>query len=273
MKRTVWFGLVCALFAAPAMADLVSFVDSHPLAGVDGSPLTYGGTAAWSTDTTTAQLDPLASYSLLAGHATVSASQSGSPATLSHQLPRGIGVWDDPTEILPGFFVEGVEADEIDAHFAGQAEQIQIAFTSPYSINSIELRSLFNMNNLNQGTPTPPEWAAVDFYSNGTKYYTEYLEGQEALGTLNGVASVSYANPLVVDQLVFRIPLFSEILPLATWDPNVLASQPLDQPILWSDYAVAKLDVTPTVPVPGALMLAGFGAGLVATRLRRRRTV
>jgi len=246
------------------MAEIISFVD--PLTGVDD-------TTGWSADPSfaaVAHLNP--SYSLLGGNATVTGYEGGTPKDLSHVLPRGLGVWDEGTP--------PVEIDEIDnfgAAMGGGMERIEITFNgSPYIVNSIEVRSLFNSDadhpNTNYiGQPTPPEQAAIDFYLNNTLIHTEYLVGEDFLGNdaatpdglADGDASITYIDAYTVDRLVFRVPTSAD------FGTSVLIEE---DPYVFTDYAVAKLDVTPTsvpIPAPGAVFLALFGAGLVGLKHRK----
>jgi hypothetical protein len=238
-----------ALLASPAMAATISFVD--PLAGVDD-------TTGWSTDGNVVHL-ATSSASLLGGAATVSGSQDGLANDLSHTLTRGLGVWDDPS----GF--PGAEGDEID--LLGGVERITIDFKgAPYAINSVEVRSLFGDNNTDYfGNPTGvPEHAIVEFFRNGVSIHTENLVGTDQLGTLDGVASMSYSTPFVVDRLEFYDPI---VAPPQT-DPNDPTAPlgPVD-PNFYSDFAVAKLDVT-AVPEPTTLSLLAVGSAFFLTRRR-----
>jgi len=170
------------MIATPAMADMISFVDSHPLAGVDGTQLKYGGTLDWSTGDGVQQINN--SYELLSGTATVTGYIDGTYA-LSHRLTRGLGVW-------------GAENDEVDTKTVSRAERIVIDFTGlDYYVNSIEVRSLFIEA---QGT----EQGAVDFYLNDSIVYTQSLIALMASG--NGALVVNYASPWLVDRLVFYVP-------------------------------------------------------------------
>ena len=182
MKRVIFLAVVCTFVGSPAMADMISFVDSHPLAGVDGTPPNYGGTLNWSTGDGVQQIN--SSYGLLGGTATVTGYIDGTYA-LSHRLTRGLAVW-------------GAENDEVDTQTVTRAEKIVIDFTGlDYYVNSIEVRSLFIEA---QGT----EQGAVDFYLNESKLYTQSLVAVQATG--NGVLAISYGTPMLVDRLVFYVP-------------------------------------------------------------------
>ena len=157
-------------------------------------------------------------------------------------------MWDDPTSSIP------VEGDEID-NFGGGGdptighETIQIDFANPYDINYVEVRSLFdstadhpNTNYL--GAPTPPEEAQIDFYLHGTYLSTTTLTGKDFLGLGDGEQDVTFSTPIVADEIVFRVPTSADLgltVPAGEIDPYI-----------FTDYSVAQLDVTATVPLPPA---------------------
>jgi hypothetical protein len=225
MKKvlTILIGLALT-FAMTGLARgsvTISFADS--IVNVD-PPAPTG----WSTDDNVQQIN--SSYGLLGGMGTVTG-YIDSTSALSHRLTRGLGVW-------------GAEDDEVDTKI--RAEKIVIDFTGlDYYVNSIEVRSLFT----NDGWSPGIEKGAVDFWLDGSKFYTESLVAVQPTGG-NGVLIVSYASPKLVDQLVFYVP-------------GMGTSE--------SEFAVAKIEVTP-IPVPGAILLGSIGTGLVGW-LRRRRII
>ncbi len=260
MRRVVLITVMCAFafIATPALADMISFVDSHPLAGVDGDPLAYGGTVNWSTDD--GLVGPLDhSYNLLGGRATVEAFHNGTLDDLSHRLTRGLGVY-------------GYEDDEVDRHVDRYAcinepvEHIDITFvTMPYYVHEIEVRSLFMPDTSNN-----VEWAAIDFYYineytglGSPPDSTVYLWGIEDLhesGT-KGVQSWSPTTPVLVNTLVFRVPTIEEL------ENDGKIGCYCYNPLL-SEFAVAELTVAP-VPVPGAAILGILGLCVAGFKLRK----
>jgi len=242
MKRWIFAAVLSAFLVTPVMAD-ISFVDSHALVGVDGSPLTYGGSTNWSTDGSTKKLDH--SYSLLGGTATVAAFENGSTDLLSHRLTRGLGVW-------------GYENDEVDRHAGINAaqEHIDITFTSLVPVDYIEVRSLFCPDT----THTNQEWAAIELWNSGSLVRTDYLKGAMALNTGNGLASITYGTSIVVDKLVFRVPTLSELQYKYTDAQigNYIMTQ--------SEFAVAKIS---PVPVPAAVLLGFLGLSAAGIKLRK----
>jgi hypothetical protein len=239
---TILTGLALT-FAMGGIAEgsvTISFVE--PLQGVDN-------TTGWDTVADASEVHLGHSYSLLAGTATVSAWTNGTSDTLSHRIERGLGVW-------------GNENDETDRRgtINDPYERINIDFTTggiDYYINSLEVRSLFNQGPDASWSPGI-EKAAVDFYLNDTKFYTEYLSGATAADP--GALVITYGAPKLVDKLVFYIPATDAA-------GNSLSNTTINN----SEFAVAKLNVTP-IPAPGAILLGTIGAGLVGW-LRRRRTL
>ncbi len=225
MKTIVLMTLICVFVTVPASADLISFLSGDGFAGVDGD------TSAWSTTDATASLGS-SSWSLLSGMASVDAYINGSSGTLSHRGTRGLGVLDTG------------DADEVDIGVSG-VERIEITFPNlDYYVNSLEVRSLFT----GEGPGGAPEQGVVDFWRDGSSFYTESLVAVQSGG--NGVLAVSYGPPYLVDKLVFHIP----------------TGQSYSS---FSELAVAKLDVSP-VPVPGAALLAMLGLSAVGVKLRKR---
>ncbi|MBN2589434.1 MAG: hypothetical protein JXA96_06205 [Sedimentisphaerales bacterium] len=221
---SVFVGVLCVCTSS-AMADIISFVT--PLNNVDD-------TTGWSTNDDLAVLND--SYSLLGGNATVTGYVNGSDeqVNLSHRGTRGLGVY-------------GGELDEIDSSEEKRVESIQISFNQSYFVNSVEVRSLFDID-----TDENVEYAAVGFYLEGTLLDTVYLEGNMDLGDGKG-ASV-WSGQYEVDKIVFYVPTQGEL--------------DLDYDYFLSEFAVAKLNVS-TVPVPGALLLGLLGMGATGMKLRK----
>ena len=247
VRRILFIWVMCAFITAPAWADLISFVDEHPLVGVDGSPFDYDGDPAvdWSIGEDTVNLDQQ-SYSLLGGMATVStfSNYPGAVPTLSHRLTRGLGVYAS-------------ELDEVDR--VNSIEQIHITFgTIPYYVHEIEVRSLFDPD-----TDNNEEWAAIAFWKDGIQVRTEYLLGTEQLGVGGNDGNASWSDtPIIVDKLVFYVPTKGE-LPDKMFDLGDTTYDPL-----LSEFAVAKLTVTIT-PVPSSVLLGILGLGVTGLKLRR----
>ncbi len=229
--------LVMSVMAGQANAVIttISFLSADGLAGVDG-----GAIPPWSADNTTVNLGT-SSWSLLGGEAVIQGFSNGSSSNLTHRGVRGVGV-------------RGQENDEVDFH--DDPEKINIEFTArDYFINSLEIRSLFDPDT---GWDPDIEKGAIDFYLDGTLFYTEFLTGVEQFQGVNGPVGsvvVNYAAPKLVDKLVYYIP---------TTDPG---GNPLTNEIIThSEFAVAKLNVSP-IPEPATVALLGLG-GLL---LRRRK--
>ena len=231
--------LVMSVMAGQANAVIttISFLSADGLAGVDG-----GAIPPWSADNTTVNLGT-SSWSLLGGEAVIKGFTNGSASNLTHRGVRGVGV-------------KGQENDEVDFH--DDPEAINIEFTArDYFINSLEIRSLFDPDT---GWDDDEEEGAIDFYLDGTKFYTEFLSGFEEFQGVNGPVGsvvVNYAAPKLVDKLVYYIP---------TTDPG---GNPLTNEIIThSEFAVAKLNVSP-IPEPATICLLGLGS--LSLILRRRR--
>ena len=229
MKK-VLITLIAVVFtfglAGAAEAAVISFADT--IIGVD-SPAPAG----WSTNNSLKKIN--SSYTLLNGMATVSGYKNGSYA-LSHRLTRGLGVWSG-------------EFDEVDFK-SDRPERIEITFdVVDYYVNSLEVRSLFKQGGVDSwGT----EKGTIDFWLDGSSFYTENLVGQMSGG--NGALVVSYGTPKLVDKLVYYIPTGMGIVSRE------------------SEFAVAKLDVTAT-PEPTSLLLFGIGGLGLGFFKRKRRGV
>ncbi len=164
----------------PVDTDVVRFV-CPGIKGVDSadSPID------WSEDGNTRLLG-LNSVSILGGMATVTGYSASGEAPLSHRLTRGLGV-------------SGGEPDEVDGN-----ESIQIEFVVEHLVYGLELRSLYDAS---AAPPNVIEAAAVDFYRGGVLIHTETLTGSELQSAGgNGVADVSYPEPIRADRLVFYVP-------------------------------------------------------------------
>jgi hypothetical protein len=263
MKKQYLAIVLSLLVAGPVMADEISFLSGDSFAGVDAN------TSGWSTDGNVTDLNQ-DSYSLLGGKATITGYQDGAttydlnspnePVSISQTGTRGLGIWDDPSSTIP------VENDELD-NFGGK-ETLEIDFTSDYAINYVEVRSLFDSTTSNPNTnylgqPTPPEQAMIEFYSGATLVKTQFLTGKDLLGIGDGEQDVTFATPVIADKIVFAVPTSAD-LGLTFTGPN--------DPYIFTDYAVAKLDVTAiTVPLPSTAIAAGpLGLILLASRMFKR---
>jgi hypothetical protein len=217
------------------LSDPIWFADT--LKGVDN-------TAGWSTGDGTKHLGH--SYNLLSGNATVTAYHNGTDDDLSHRLTRGLGVW-------------GYENDEIDRKGGvGQEEHIDIVFSSPYTLNYIEVRSLFGPDQ----SSGQKEYARIDLLYAGTTYKddltytpdaTYFLAGTETLNTDDGDASLSIPT-VSVDAIIFRVPTATDVSNQGWTDFNYQKNE----------FAVAKV-----VPVPGAILLGLLGLSAAGIKLRR----
>ncbi|HEY1687047.1 MAG TPA: hypothetical protein VGG19_19970 [Tepidisphaeraceae bacterium] len=263
MKKKCWAAVaLCLLVAGSVKAEQISFLSSDSFAGVNGD------TSGWSTDGNVVNTGEQ-SYSLLGGKATVSAYQDGATTysldgstqnvLISQTGTRGLGVWDDPNSSIP------VEGDEID-NFGGH-ETIEIDFTSDYAINYVEVRSLFDSTTTNPNTnyvgqPTPPEQAMIEFYNGSTLVKTQFLTGKDLLGIGDGEQDVTYTTPVIADRIVFAVPTSADLGMTYTG---------MYDPYIFTDYALARLDVTPTVPLPPAAIAALPLGALVMIRKAMKR--
>jgi hypothetical protein len=241
MKKLVLINLafVISVSVTAQAAPTISFLAEDSLVGVDG-----GSIPPWSADNSTVNLGT-SSWSLLGGEAVINGFTNGSSSNLTHRGVRGVGV-------------SGQENDEVDFH--DDPEAITIEFLArDYFVNSLEIRSLFDPDT---GWDDDEEEGAIDFYLDGTLFYTEFLSGEEEFLGVNGgnfgSVVVDYATPKLVDKLVYYIP---------TTDAG--GNDLTNDIITHSEFAVARLDVSP-IPAPGAILLGSVGAGIVGW-LRRRR--
>ncbi|MHC5061270.1 MAG: hypothetical protein ACYTFK_09335 [Planctomycetota bacterium] len=239
IKQLILISILLGSIASIAQAaPTVSFLAEDGLIGVDGASI-----PPWSADNSTVNLGT-SSWSLLGGEAVIKGFSNGSLNNLTHRGFRGVGV-------------AGQENDEVDFH--NNPEAITIEFLArDYFVNSLEVRSLFDPDT---GWVGNEEKGAIDFYLDGTLFYTEFLSGEEELnGTNVGSVAVEYDTPKLVDKLVYYIP--TKDAGGNFLDPTTIAR---------SEFAVARLDVSP-IPAPSAILLGSLGVSIVGW-LKRRRTL
>lgn len=229
MKKVLISLIVVALtFGMAGLAEAtptISFLSADSFAGVDPD------TSGWSTSTTPVNLG-VSSLSLLGGMASVDGYENGSTETFGQRGIRGLGIWG------------GGDNDEVDT--VQLTERIEITFpTLDYYVNSLEVRSLFD-------EPAGTEQGVVDFYLDGSSFYTESLVAVQTTGG-NGVLAISYATPKLVDKLVFYVPTGQSYTG-------------------FSELAVASLDVTP-IPESASLILWSLlgGTGIIMAGWRQRK--
>ncbi len=224
------FILMCS---TRAKADQISFIWDPPVdtfQGVDGD------TSGWSRDDSMLSLGTY-SWDLLGATAEVDASVDGLRGILTHRGTRGLGI-------------RGGEDDEIDNNH-GDIERLVIKFDEPKYLNSFEVRSLFYEDELLRQRDHR-ERGAASFWLDGGKIFTQQLVGVEDIETpgTKGVVDYSYAQPYLIDRIVFNVPA-------SKWYSNQ------------SEFSVAKLDVT-AVPEPiSAVLFITGAAALAARRLKK----
>ncbi len=226
MKRLIILAVsIFALsLAVPASADQISFIwdtsTGETLQGVDGN------TSGWSNGGSNLVNLGTSNWSLLGGTAGVVADDG---KILTQQGPRGLGI-------------AGGDDWEIDSY--NGVEKLEINFNQPTYLNSFEVRSLFHENGHN-------EEGEASFLLGGNNIFTQHLVGVENLATpgTNGVVDYSYAQPYLIDKIVFDVP----------------AGQSYTS---WSEFDVAKLNVT-AVPEPVSTVL--FLTGIVPLAVRKLR--
>lgn len=226
------FILMCS---TQAKADQISFIWDPPVdtfQGVDGD------TSGWSHDDSMLSLGTN-SWDLLGATAEVDANVNGLSGILTHRGTRGLGIL-------------GGEDDEIDNN-PGEIERLVIKFDEPKYLNSFEVRSLFYEDNFLIQSDYR-ERGMASFWLDGDNVFIQRLVGVEDIGTpgTKGVVDYSYAQPYLIDKIVFNIPA-------GRWYSNK------------SEFSVAKLDVTAVPePVSTVLFITG-GAALAIRRLRKSR--
>jgi hypothetical protein len=128
------------------------------------------------------------SLNLLSGFGQLSGYYGASLSNLTHRATRGLGVHQG-------------ESDEVDREDPENEESIEITFDSAVYVDWFEIRSLFTKDQ------PPNEQARVRLYNGATLVDTQYLVGQQDLGSGPGVVSVDYAAPEPeADKLVFDVP-------------------------------------------------------------------
>ena len=225
-KVSIYFVAVVLAFWMVGLTEaaLISFLEEDGFAGVDGD------TTGWSNDDSLAVLSA-SSWSLLDGMASVYGYIDGG-GILTHRGTRGLGI-------------NGREDDEVD-YSPCRHEKVKITFSKDFWVHSLEVRSLFKNDGWSPGT----ELGTIDFYRDGSKIYTENLQGLESLGAGNdGDVPVSYPTAWLVDKLVYYVP---SGLGISSTE---------------SEFVIARLNVE-SIPEPVTIMLLGFG-GLALLRKRR----
>ncbi|MDD5546100.1 MAG: PEP-CTERM sorting domain-containing protein [Candidatus Omnitrophica bacterium] len=240
MKKIYFVVMICLFLtvAGLASADQVSFIwdpsVGETLQGVDGD------TSGWSNSDASLSLGEN-SWSLLGGYGVVKAWDSdipSNPGILTHRGTRGLGIL-------------GGEDDEIDNPLCGGSERLVIKFNAPTELNSFQVRSLFYDDKI-FCWPIEREKGAVKFFYEGENFFTQTLLAQEYIGDGgNGIVDYVYDTPYLIDKIVFYVPE--------------------GIPSIWSDFSVAKLDVT-AVPEPVSTVLFLLGGATLAVRRLRRKT-
>ena len=226
MKRSIILAVSIFVLslAVPASADQISFIwdtsTGETLQGVDGN------TSGWSNGGSNLVNLGTSNWSLLGGTAGVVADDG---KILTQQGPRGLGI-------------AGGDDWEIDSY--NGVEKLAINFNQPTYLNSFEVRSLFYEDGHN-------EKGAASFFLGDNNIFTQQLVGVENLNTpgAKGIADYSYAQPYLIDKIVFDVPTGHQYTS-------------------WSEFDVAKLDVT-SVPEPVSTVL--FLTGIVPFAVRKLR--
>jgi hypothetical protein len=183
----VVLSLVCV---SPVKAESINFLNygDEVLQGVDGD------TSIWSNNGVTKKLKTY-QWSLLNGNAGLN-SQGGK---LMHTGTKGIGIWGDDSS--------GIDYGDI----------ASINFNQPYFLNSFSVNSLFTNDFIDKD-----ELGAAKLFLGGN-----LVKEQTFAGTDNGLVSVLFDDPYIVDRVEFYVPkafpshIFSEYS-LAGLDVSVL---------------------------------------------------